>query len=147
MLIRAALCSLLCSALVENLLWCILPVSSASVLFSGHAQCLGRTVERVWMCVWWCCWRQKMGGGALCYQGDENTRLYTAAAVLCNRTVTMTMFKGKGWRRGKAQYVYGETVQIWTSMHKLDTISPKKPRVGLEEWELLRSSYVEGLMQ
>lgn len=45
--------------------------------------------------------REKKGGGeerggGLCFQGDGNTRLYTAAAVLCNRAVTMTMFKGLG---------------------------------------------------
>lgn len=34
------------------------------------------------------------GEGGLCFQGDENTRLYTAAAVLCNWAVTMTTFKG-----------------------------------------------------
>lgn len=36
------------------------------------------------------------GGGGVCFQGDGNTRLYTAVAVLCNRAVTMTMFKGLG---------------------------------------------------
>lgn len=29
--------------------------------------------------------------GGFSFQGDGNTRLYTAADVLCNRAVTMTM--------------------------------------------------------
>lgn len=40
--------------------------------------------------------RVKTEGGGLCFQGDGNTRLYTAVAVLCNSTVTMTTFKGLG---------------------------------------------------
>lgn len=68
-----------------------------SVLFSEHAQYPGRSTARGgergegggggrggW------------GGGFLCFQGDGNTRLYTATAVLCNRAVTMAMFKGLG---------------------------------------------------
>lgn len=60
------------------------------LLFSEHAQYPGRSLKGG---------RVKTEGGGLCFQGDGNTRLYTAAAALCNRTVTMTMFKGKGWRK------------------------------------------------
>lgn len=40
----------------------------------------------------------KTEGGRLCCHGDGNTRLHAAVAVLCNGTVTMTMFRG--WTEG-----------------------------------------------
>ncbi len=97
----------------EILLWDAFPVSSASVVFSEHAQCWGRITEG-WV-----------GGVGVCFQGDGNTRLYTAAAVLCNRAVTMAMFKWLGWRKkGKSSLrlraAHAEKVQILTSTHKLD---------------------------
>lgn len=97
-----------------NLLWAAFPVSSSSALFSEHAQYPGR------------CTKRREGGfkrvkGGLCFQGDGNTRLYTAAAVLCNRAVTMTVFKGLGWRKkGRSSLCLRAThtkrAQIWKSM-------------------------------
>lgn len=69
------------------------PVSFSSVLFSEHAQCSGRSTEEGGAV---CVCENGGGGGGVCFQGDGNTRLYTAVAVLCNRAVTMTMFKGLG---------------------------------------------------
>lgn len=62
--------------------------------------------------------------GGFCFQGDGNTRLYTAAAALCNRAVTMTVLKGLGWRKkGRSSLCLRAThtkrVQIWKSVQTL----------------------------
>lgn len=62
---------------IGSLLNAAFPVSSTSVLFSEHAQ---------WVCVWGWGWGSR-------FQGDENTRIQAAAAVLCNRAVTSMMYK------------------------------------------------------